>query len=607
MVHKFVVISLFLILLITILPAPQTLVYGGDSVSPWEEYDIGAKAYAEVIEPPDALYRQLEPDHSPDQWIREPNTLLFGKAINVSERHRFLDREHVIRVTVNEGGWGIIEPDGRHSPYLPNPTDFQRVYVELKYLIPLPDHAFNPINVYDNTVPVDKLVVIVRDASPRLLLYEGEHLVLHVPVVLGPSKPGDYRVYRTRVSDDMPGIPAVPFSNYFSGGFTIHGAPWWNWHETVRGHYGSHGCVNLPDDEWYQIHLDGEYINVAQWVYRWMSTNIDYDETNPEVQEARVDSSDPGWYQATSSVRVIITESVDALRGFPLPERLGPLAATSKINDWEPLIEAFEELDGEWMLMHQDEGTDEYFAQTLPSDQSIAQIDGTTESDQWVLLDCEDKSIRPNMAYPGSSRTVGEVCDHLRVERLNSICTPERVDIEYFGERVLCNAARFNLLHIEERGELIEHEKVHMHQFSGYFRELHLNGIEIDDPTPFAYNFDQYSTIGITELMAQRRNSGSLYAQDYVFVLTRPRVSGVPYPINYKATTEEAWDHLRRECGDPTLDNEEHERILEQGLMGDAGAYQFLEEICSLPPHRLVPDRWRLPEPEDEDETAGES
>ncbi|MFP4322285.1 MAG: L,D-transpeptidase [Anaerolineales bacterium] len=59
--------------------------------------------------------------------------------------------------------------------------------------------------------------------------------MLHTPVVLGPTHPGDYRVYRTRATDDMPGIPGVPYSNYFSGGFSIHGAPWWNWRETARG------------------------------------------------------------------------------------------------------------------------------------------------------------------------------------------------------------------------------------------------------------------------------------------------------------------------------------------------------------------------------------
>lgn len=569
-----------------------------ENTDPWRDIPIGTKVYAEVVTPPDAIFRQIVPDSPAQQWLRETNTLLFGEAINVSERHRFLDKEHVVRVTVQEGGWGLIEPDGQHSPYIPDPLDYHNVFVELKYLTPLPADAFTPFSVYEDTQAADKVAIIIRDAHPRLLLFEGEHLVMHVPVVLGPTKQGDYRVYRTRVTDDMPGIPAVPFSNYFSGGYTIHGAPWWNWHETVRGHYGSHGCVNLPDDEWYQLQLGGEYVNVANWVYRWMSTNIDYDETDPDVQQARVDSTDPGWYQATDTVRVIITDTLEGLRDFPLPERLGPLASASKITSWDPLIDATLSLNNQWMIMHESNG--QFDAQYLPSNQSIAQIDGTTESDQWILLDCSDGSIRSNPAYEGSSRTIGQVCDHLRVERINSICTPERIDVAYFGERVLCNAERFNMLYIRERGELIEHEKVHMIQFKGYFKDLMLAGVAIDDLSPFAVDNLQLSTIGVTELMAQRRNQGSLYAEDYVFVLNKVDDSGNLRMFNARATTDEAWNYLRRACGDSELNDDHVGRLLEDALMGDSDAYKQLETQCILPPHRLVPDRWRLPIEESE-------
>ncbi len=547
----------------------------------WRHVAPGEWVYAEVITAPDAVYRQVGTGR--DSWIREPNTFLFGQAINVSERHRFLDREHIVRVQVSEDGqWGRIQPDGLHSPYIPDPTAAHPVFIGLEFLRPLPPQSFAPLSVYPDTQAQDKLVVIIRDAHPRLILYEGERIVLHTPVVLGPTRPGDFRVYRTRATDDMPGIPGVPYSNYFSGGFSIHGAPWWNWRETVRGHYGSHGCVNLPDAEWYAIMHDGQATSVAQWVYRWMSTNIDYDESDPTAQEARIGAEQPGWYQATGSVRVLIVPSIDALDQHPLPGLLGPTARGGQITAWEPLSEAYRALEGQWLLTH-DDGV-----QTVDSRQSIAQVEGVSDSDTWIMLECEDPAGWDVPIYEGATRSKGELCDHIRVERQFSICTPERVDTDYFGQRVICRAEPFNLLHIRERGELIEHERIHMIQFQAYFRELHLAGVAIDDVTYFEPSYTQLSSIGVTELMAQTHNTGSQYAEDYTFVLARPDESGGMRLVNRQANTGQAWDHLLAEC-------DLSRAVLEDALMGDADAYQQADAACSAPPHRLVPDRWRLP------------
>src|SRR5690606_7690600 len=141
----------------------------------------GSLVYAEVIEAPDAIYREVISGSAPDEWLRENNTLLFGEAINVSERHRFLDREHIIRVWVQPDGWGKIQPDNSHNPYIPDPTAYHAVYVRLEYLRPLEDNTFEPFSVYEDTQPIDKLVVIIRDAHPRLIAYEGSQIVLHTP------------------------------------------------------------------------------------------------------------------------------------------------------------------------------------------------------------------------------------------------------------------------------------------------------------------------------------------------------------------------------------------------------------------------------------------
>jgi|GEM_PF-4566135 len=563
-----------------------------ETANAWAQHPIGSKVYAEIINPPDAIYRQVIPDSPPSEWIRENNTKLFGEAINVSERHRFLDREYVLRVTIVDQEWGLIEPDGLHSPYIPEPTDYHPTYIHLSYLTPLTDDAFTPINVYPDTQPADKVIVVIADHRPRAVMYEGDQVVLHTPVVLGPTPYGDFRVYRTRATDDMPGIPAVPWSNYFSGGFSLHGAPWWNWKETVRGHYGSHGCVNLPDKEWYQIEVGDQQMPVAQWVYRWVSTNIDYDESDPEQQQARVGSEQRGWYEATESVRLVVVSDITQLDQHPLPGLLGDGARDSQITDWQPLIDNYLALNGDWYLPHQPDG-ETLDASQPTSEQSIAQLDGTTESDIWVLLPCDDTEMYDQVAYEGSSRTIGEVCYHLMVERQNSICTPERVDIEFFGERVLCSAPRFNGLYIHERGELIEHEKVHLTQFSGYFKDLFLQGVASDDPTPFAVDYQQLSVIGITELLAQTQNISSRYAEDYVFALARPDENGNIIGVRRNASTGEAWAHVMRECGDPTGEDAALRELIERALWGEADAYQQLDQICSLPLHRLVPDRWR--------------
>ena len=589
--HKKIVFFVFLVLIL--LDSQQSKVESDGIPDVWQNIAVGSVVYAEVITAPDAIYLEQTPNSSPDQWLHEENTLLFDQAINVSARHRFLDIEHILRVTVMPDGWGRIEPDNNRSPYLPAQLDYQPTYVRLDYLHPMSAEAFAPFSVYEDTQPADKLIVVIRDSNPRLVLFEGNRPVLHVPIVLGPARSGDYRVYLTRATDDMTGIPAVPFSNYFSGGFSIHGAPWWNWRELVHGYYGSHGCVNLPDREWHQLALAGEQIPVAQWVYRWISTNIDYDETDPSTEQSQIHISTPGWYSATSSVRVIITDSIDSLWQYPVPSRLGGAAQFSQITNWQTVIDAYTAIQYNWLLMHQYADAPGFYRQIVPMGRSIAQFQNDTDSDTWILLECTDSSTFDHPAYPGSSRTVGEICHHLVVERQNSVCTPERVDVDFFGQKVLCNAPRFNYLHLDVRGALLNHERIHLVQFGGYYKDLHLAGVLIDDPTPTGPDAYQLSTIGISELMAQRAAGDDVLSDDYDFVLVRPNKEGGVTPVHWRASDETAWAHLHFECGDPEGTDTALDKLLTDGLMGDKDSYLQLEEICSLPPHRLVPDRLR--------------
>lgn len=104
--------------------------------------------------------------------------------------------------------------------------------------------------------------------NKRMYAYEGTNLVHSFLVSAGapatPTVTGQYKIYAKFASQDMTGDnadgsrynqPAVPYVNYFYGGYAIHGNYW-----RPSSYFGninsSHGCI-------------GTNVGDAAWIYDW--------------------------------------------------------------------------------------------------------------------------------------------------------------------------------------------------------------------------------------------------------------------------------------------------------------------------------------------------
>lgn len=104
--------------------------------------------------------------------------------------------------------------------------------------------------------------------NKRMYAYEGTNLVRSFLISAGaPATPtvlGQYKIYAKYASQDMSGNnadgsryfqPAVPYVNYFTGAYAIHGNYW-----RPASYFGninsSHGCVGINVDD-------------AAWIYNW--------------------------------------------------------------------------------------------------------------------------------------------------------------------------------------------------------------------------------------------------------------------------------------------------------------------------------------------------
>jgi len=115
--------------------------------------------------------------------------------------------------------------------------------------------------------PYDKWIV-VDVTTKRMYAYEQTNLVRSFLVSAGaPATPtvlGQYKIYAKYASQDMTGAnadgsryfqPAVPYVNYFYGGYAIHGNYWrpQSWFGNINS---SHGCVGVNVDD-------------GAWIYDW--------------------------------------------------------------------------------------------------------------------------------------------------------------------------------------------------------------------------------------------------------------------------------------------------------------------------------------------------
>ena len=151
-----------------------------------------------------------------------------------------------------------------------------RVFVRREDLWPISvDYAAPIPYISDPSItPDDKYVVIVLD-SRELYAFEGDQLVMRVPIVLNPdSTPRGAQVITSKwlARSMQPWAPGVPFTSFFGAeGYALHGAPWQRWDTTVNQttlvNRSSAGCVNIPN--W--MVTTGAYTRPAdELLFRWV-------------------------------------------------------------------------------------------------------------------------------------------------------------------------------------------------------------------------------------------------------------------------------------------------------------------------------------------------
>lgn len=102
--------------------------------------------------------------------------------------------------------------------------------------------------------------VEINLSTQRLTAWEGSKPVYAILISTGkkktPTIPGMFTIQSKRRIDRMKGdgydIDDVPYAQYYSGGYAIHGA---YWHKSF-GTPVSHGCTNLA-------------VNHAKWLFNW--------------------------------------------------------------------------------------------------------------------------------------------------------------------------------------------------------------------------------------------------------------------------------------------------------------------------------------------------
>ena len=250
-----------------------------------------------------------------------------------------------LRITKMNEEFGQIMPD--NGLYLPYGNGIQDIFVELNALTPILDYS--AFSLFEGTQNADKQVIVIRQYyHPEVLLVEGNQIIAWTPAILGAGEQGDvntpvgdHRLSRFRGSRHMPDYPGVGFSMYFSGlrGYAVHDSYWWKWHELDKGFYGSAGCVNLPNQFFGSAVIEGRKVPLAEFMYRWASTNIDYDERLDE--QVIVEWNDPGYKSGESTIRVVIVMDIDHLVHYPEHGSV----------EWETIIAQYKSFEeGAWFL-----------------------------------------------------------------------------------------------------------------------------------------------------------------------------------------------------------------------------------------------------------------
>lgn len=260
----------------------------------------------------------------------------------------------VFQITDVGGGWGLVHPDnGLYHQWYEEGDGIRNVYVHLEHFTQINPEELTPITINKDTRNLDKQVVVNYNGThPYALYLEGDQIIAKIPVGIGGywSAPktfvGEYRVSISRISRHMRTLHGVPFVSYFNAnlGQAFHGTPWrdpWN-----KGFFGTAGCINQPnysEKNPFNVMWAGNEIGFDHFVFRWMATNLPHDPTTDDRYE--VHSTDPGWYEGTTSLRTLVVKRLADLHNFlPHPTKKGTFSS------WQPLIDATQALESDFIL-----------------------------------------------------------------------------------------------------------------------------------------------------------------------------------------------------------------------------------------------------------------
>lgn len=304
-----------------------------DNGKEWEQFQVGDQVFISAKGPCD-LYSKPN-IKAPKVINRVEDTYTDTSNILWSPRYQIM-HETTFRVALveDEEGkkWGEIKKEeDKYTPFMsPDTSGYQpeNLYVNLDDFEPIPQLI--PISVLSDTKPTDKDIVIVRVPSPQMFLVEQDEVVAHIPVILGsyktPTPNGDFRVSAGRLSKFMPSFTGVGYNLLIeeTSGIFIHNAAWWKWAELQKGRYGSHGCVNLPDDRWINASIVGEDVSMARFVFQWGLTNLpDYDQKKTEY--VKVSPKDP------AADKLLEVHIMNTLEGLNWTKRADPKRNWDKI------------------------------------------------------------------------------------------------------------------------------------------------------------------------------------------------------------------------------------------------------------------------------------
>ena len=274
-----------------------------------------------------------------------------------SPSHDRIYKNSVQRLEVFDEKWARLYPDnGLYSPWYQYDR-YPDVYVKRENFTPITN--FDPINILPNTQNDDKMVIVIRNFYPELLLIEGDQIVAKIPTCVGgyynnsTTPLGFFHADAAWTTRHMNTLPGVPFTIYYSQhlGTAFHGAPWRNWDQMTRGCYGSAGCINLPTPGIWDVYWNGDQLGFDHFFFNWVRTNLAFDPYTEEPYS--VEWTQEGWYEGQASLRVyIVTNIINIWQYAPHPTNQG------RLSSWQPIINQYYQLEGFWRLPNDQEITD---------------------------------------------------------------------------------------------------------------------------------------------------------------------------------------------------------------------------------------------------------